>query len=269
MDLKIYLTEELKNKLDIISCYTESEVAGWLTGEVKEGKIILDDILIPKQDASSGDVELKPNGTVELRKEFKNRCSRILGHFHTHPRMGTFWSITDESNMDAIVAPRNFFIFIVGSERKYLIKIELNNPFRISFDKVPFTVVSKENNKLKEEMLELIKQRVEKPKITFTQTSQLKEKPGVTYSGLRNVRYSLRQRKIYVESVNSSESEYLCSLYQTLNSTFYFSGYTQSIEFDVSGLSKKKIKLIANEMQEELDCLRESNPNMRDLSDFD
>lgn len=132
---KIIITPLLMNKLDILSSEYNQEIGGYITGEVKEGVIYMDDILIPTQVVTGGSVDINPGDQVGLYKKFGKKCQKILGHMHTHPgSLGCFWSDRDLVTMKDIMTYKKFYIFIVGSNKKYLIKICTKLPFKAEFD---------------------------------------------------------------------------------------------------------------------------------------
>lgn len=134
-NIKLILTKRLKDKLDFLSYYTNTEVGGFLTfSEIKESEdeeitIVLNDILIPPQTASISEVDISDIGQVALRKEYGDKCLNIIGHYHSHNTMGCFFSGTDEEMMEKYSENKPFRIFIVGSEGKHLIRLVLRNNF--------------------------------------------------------------------------------------------------------------------------------------------
>ena len=76
--MKINITSELKSKLDILSSEYSYEIGGYLIGEIKNGEIYLDGILIPNQKISKGSVEISGMNQVELLKKYGiKKCKRI------------------------------------------------------------------------------------------------------------------------------------------------------------------------------------------------
>ncbi|WEU40565.1 MAG: hypothetical protein OdinLCB4_001140 [Candidatus Odinarchaeum yellowstonii] len=78
--------------------HMEKEAAGYLTGCIEEGKLIIKDVNIPVQESSRISVKLEPDTLIKTVDELeKYKPSEIIcGWFHTHPGMGAdFMSQTD------------------------------------------------------------------------------------------------------------------------------------------------------------------------------
>lgn len=162
VEIPILISEDLKYKLDYISDL-EFELAGWLVGKVTREYILLEDILIPKQKVSNGSVDIDSKAGAELVKEFKGKCKNIIGHMHGHNNMGAFWSCGDEDNINKIMEPREFFVFIVSSRKEHLIRLEIRKPFKISVDNLPYEIHSEKADKIKEILNKEIEKKAEKP----------------------------------------------------------------------------------------------------------
>ena len=163
--IPIVMTHELKIKLDYLSNRDE-EVSGWLTGDYNKDGIYLDDILIPEQEVTGSSVDIDASSGPRLLKQFKEKCQRIIFHFHSHTnKMSTFWSSIDEECISSLMAPRKFFGFIVGAKEEYLTRVELREPFNLSIDNLSFSVKnSKEieiiQTKLQKEVDKKVKEKV-------------------------------------------------------------------------------------------------------------
>lgn len=134
--ITVNITAELKTKLDILCSEYSYEIGGYLTGETRNGELFLTDILIPSQVVSSAHVEIRPQDQIDLLKRYKDKCKKIIGHFHSHHSMGAFWSGQDESNMENIMKYKKFFVFIVGSNKNYKVRVAIRDPVKHNFDDV-------------------------------------------------------------------------------------------------------------------------------------
>jgi len=172
--IPIITNKELKTKLDYLN-NLDHEIGGWITGKVTKECIILENILIPNQEVTNASVEIEPESGVKLLKEFKDKCKKILGHYHSHAGMGVFWSTTDEENMAKIMLPRDFFIFIVGSNEKYLVRLETKKPFRMSVDNLKIRVYNEEDKKIQEKLQKIIDKRITQTTISATSFAQLQD----------------------------------------------------------------------------------------------
>jgi len=155
-NFKVEISKELNDKIRWLVNNYEKEIGAWLVGEITNEKIIIEDFLIPYQDVSNVSVDTSGKALVQLRKEYKDRCKRIIGHFHSHNTMTADWSSTDETFMKEFVAPREKAVFIVSSkEDKHKIRLEFNKPIKISLDDLDYVVIEEDSevgNDLKKEI---------------------------------------------------------------------------------------------------------------------
>jgi proteasome lid subunit RPN8/RPN11 len=167
LDFKLTMTRRLLEKLDCLSTDYPNEVCGLLTySKMDKDEIILDDILIPPQKVTSATVDLDGDDLVAMRREYKDKCLKIVGHFHSHQSMGAFFSDTDEKMMKQYSENKNVCIFIVGSNGTHKIRVVMNEPFKISIENVPYQVEPDEN--IRKEMEEEIKNKVKISKVETT-----------------------------------------------------------------------------------------------------
>lgn len=171
--MKIFLTPEIDQKLACFTNEFDNEIGAWLGGEVKEDCIIIDDLLIPPQEVSGADVDIDPKGLIALREEYKKKCDRIIGHFHSHHKMGAFWSGTDENNMRQIMEAntRKLFVFLVTSSSGYRLRVELKVPFKVILDDLKYQILTKDSEKTKEWCQAEWDKKVKVKKYTFNESA--------------------------------------------------------------------------------------------------
>jgi len=175
IEIPIKISLILKTKMDYLSSLKD-EIAGWLIGEIKEDYIFLEDILIPKQEVTSASVEIDPSAGPALLKEFKDKCKLILGHWHSHAGMSCFWSSIDEDNITQIMQPRKFFVFIVSSEGKHLLRIESKIPFPMSIDCIKFEIYDKNIEKIHIQLDKEILKKVSKKEFKINEQNESNER---------------------------------------------------------------------------------------------
>ncbi|NHI93972.1 MAG: hypothetical protein EAX96_15900 [Candidatus Lokiarchaeota archaeon] len=78
----------------------KKEVLGYLFGEFKEKSVLIDDIVIPKQDATRISVKEAEND-IEIIKKIRELDSSYIkkvhvGWYHSHPGLDCFLSGVDE-----------------------------------------------------------------------------------------------------------------------------------------------------------------------------
>jgi hypothetical protein len=170
------MTRELYEKLETLTYAFDTELAGFLIGDVENGQLILKDVLIPEQEATSGDVEFKEDDLLKLRSTLTDdEWKRIVGHWHSHVKMGVFWSGTDETLINEFSKTRKKSVFIVTSvkDEKFqaLTRVVLNEPFRLDADKLPVHIIGTE---IEPEYVKIAKERVKKKTYAYTNGSYFK-----------------------------------------------------------------------------------------------
>ena len=246
----------------------EKEVAGWLTGEVKEDGIYLEDLLIPEQEVGYTSVDIETGAGVKLVKEFGKKCSKIIGHWHSHCNMGCSWSSTDDINMEQIIKPRKFFVFIVtNSKGEYLIRLETKKPFRITADNLHYIIYSENVNKIREGLREELKKKVTE---TTYQSNTIQTQPMVTsYPSATNrntnvdnsnLKSTYNNGMLFFEGLSEVEAQMLSDEYKAKKPSVVNSGMDKMIFFKVKNV--KKADKIINHAMELIEAFRE------DLGDF-
>lgn len=160
-DYEIFITPECMEKLDWITNKYKHEIQVWLGGEINNEQLIIDDLLLSKQTATTGDVEVKGKQLILMRKEYGDRCTRIIGQFHSHINMGCFWSPTDINMQEKFLknSSKDYAIFIVGSKGEYLTRLALKKPFPVIINDVQLIEISEESEDL-ENFKKEVKQKV-------------------------------------------------------------------------------------------------------------
>lgn len=153
-NFEILISKELEDKINWLVNNYDKEIGAWLIGEITNERIIIEDFLIPNQEVSGASVDTSRKALVELRKEYGDKCRRIIGHWHSHNTMGASWSTTDEDFMKEFIAPRERAVFIVSSQQdKHKVRLELTKPFKMSLDELEYKIPYEDStigNKLKE-----------------------------------------------------------------------------------------------------------------------
>ena len=278
VSIPLVLSQDLKTKIDYLSTTFKSEVGGWLTGEVKADYIYVDDILIPKQEVSGGSVDINPAAGVEVVKEFKERCKRIIGHWHSHcPNGNAYWSSIDEDNISQIIEPRNFFLFIVSAGGKDLVRLESKKPFRISIDNMSYSILRPNFEEIKKKLEEELKSKVTEktysyPSSNFVRTDKtslygygnnekvvdLPEQGEFEIEIADHVMADFRNKRLMIKGLDEITAIQIASMYPELNSESYGDSKNKIITFKVK---RKKARKMLSEIQDIIDAIREQNLN--------
>lgn len=198
-DVNIVMKETFKEKVDWFSSNYEQEIAGFIIGEISKEGIILEDLLIPEQEVGSASVKLIGKNLVKLRKEYGDKCKKIIGEWHSHNTMGCMWSYTDEEDfIKPFSEPREVTLFVVSSKGEHLIRMEIRKPFFMSLDKLSYVVESKENDKLTKKLEREIKKKVieEPEEVSIIDTTGRGTRKGYDYPLFTNFKERKRKAKM-------------------------------------------------------------------------
>ena len=229
-NITIMLTKKLKEKLDYLSTeYTKSEITGFLTySEIKQYtdgsiKIIVDDLLIPPQEAQVGEVDIDAQGQVALRNEFPEKFMKIIGKWHSHHTMGCYFSSTDEAMMKSYMDNKTFRVFIVSSEGKHLTRLVVRNTIYdnivIEFNVENIKLEIETDNSIKTEMDEEIKKKVkikEFKTITYSYTNTNTRKT-VRKEVAQKIKYYQHKNTVAIEKIFLSYANLICKEFAILN----------------------------------------------------
>jgi proteasome lid subunit RPN8/RPN11 len=163
--IKVNMTPSLMIKLDVLSSQYDSEIGGYLLGETKDGELVLNDLLLPDQSVTSTSVVISGKDQVNLLKRYgAEKMKKIVGHWHSHAKMGCFWSGTDRENMQNIMSYKDYFVFMVSSNKNHLCRLCIKKPITLEFENIPI--------ELKSLTIDMLKNRV---KSIFAESDNRKE----------------------------------------------------------------------------------------------
>lgn len=92
----------------------KTEVGGLLIGYVKRGIIIIEDAIMLKQVVSMSGFAITNEAMMDFTKNADVKLlSKVLGWWHSHNTMSTFWSETDDVCFRNITELNNFCLGIV------------------------------------------------------------------------------------------------------------------------------------------------------------
>lgn len=161
-DLTIKLNKNVDDKIRYLTHKYPDEISAFLTGEIKDGVIIVDGLLFPHQDVSTGSVEVEPKNLIKLRKEYGDECMRIIGHWHSHHNMGAFWSATDDEFIKSYSRTKDTSIFFVSSTSSKIKMMVVNNkPFKVTLDNLKYDI-EWDSGKFEADLKKMIDEKVTK-----------------------------------------------------------------------------------------------------------
>ena len=169
--VKVIMKEPFHDKISWFVQNYEQEIGAFIEGKITKEEIILEDILIPEQEADKGGIEIEGRNLVKLRKEYKDRCKKIIGEWHSHNDMGAFWSGTDEEFIKIFSERKSISVYVVSSKNAgHLVRVEVRKPFFVSIDNVGYELdqtESKIGKVLQKEIKKKIKAPVRKADVSF------------------------------------------------------------------------------------------------------
>jgi len=135
----VNIPDALIRKLEVIVSEFKSELGGFIIGKVNEDSIDINDIIFPNQTVGSTSVDIDAKDVLKLRND--SRWKDLLGFWHSHLTMGTFFSSGnngDESHIRFLSQDKHLSVFIVSSHKDYVfdhkVRVEVSKPIKITFD---------------------------------------------------------------------------------------------------------------------------------------
>ena len=117
MEIEIQLKKQVHKEMTTImqnikELNDNDEIGAWLLGEWTKNKnkitLTLDQLVIPKQEVSSAEVDISPESMIDTIKEIgATGSNRIKAHWHIHPfDSGTpTWSTIDDDKITDFMEP--------------------------------------------------------------------------------------------------------------------------------------------------------------------
>ena len=173
VNFSVNIKEPLLRKIEVIVSEFKSEIGGFIIGKVKGESIEITDIIFPKQIVSGSSVDIDPKDVLPLRND--PRWKDLLGFWHSHVNIGTFWSQGqdgDESHIRFLSQDKDISLFMVSSYNNHFehkVRLKISKPLKMSFDDIPLNIIK--DNVDNSKILNEIKQYIKKPK--FIKSNEL------------------------------------------------------------------------------------------------
>lgn len=169
--IEVHITNDLYQRLMALTNECDSEVGGILLGEINEGKVHLDEVIIPKQTVSSAHVEMNmeeiANAISPMITKKPEIAKRIKGWWHTHYDFGTFWSVTDEKTINKLTEFMGLCISVNTNQKGSMkVRIDMLKPFGLTFDDLNYKIVFDDTDKYKKWAEKEVKTKIEMRKFT-------------------------------------------------------------------------------------------------------
>jgi len=202
MSLNAYL------KMKYLTFVTDLEVQAFLLGDNKN-RIYIEDLYVLKQEVSGAhtevDAEQIADWITNLVKEGKEDVvQKIIGTFHSHNTMETFWSATDNENIETLGKSIPVVVSVVSSKKdgelKLLCRVDFFKPMRVTVDDIDFKI-------------EGINNMIENKKITKLQDNYLILDNGIK---LQIQKVILEDSEIKKQMENEINTKCFKPVYQTI-----------------------------------------------------
>ena len=138
----IKLTGKAFMKISHYTQLADEEIAGLLiVGQDEEG-IVVEDVILFEQTASSASVDLSREDIDKFLRSLiiSNKSDiipKIKGWWHSHGTGSTFWSDTDDNTIERLMRRMDFVISLVSNKSTDLrARIDTKKPFPMSIDEV-------------------------------------------------------------------------------------------------------------------------------------
>lgn len=166
-------------KQDRLVALVPAEVGWFGTVEEKEGFLIVTDILVPKQQVSTGSVDYDQDGMHEFLEQYAEVMHLIKYFGHSHHTMGAYWSGVDTGEFiePMLGSASDYFICHVQNVRgESKTRIDQNRPFQASLDCDLVSLVSTEvDSWAKDQIEKLVEVKSYSKTSTTTSSSKSKE----------------------------------------------------------------------------------------------
>lgn len=160
---RIFILLKAKSKLDAYINQCPTEISG-LGKVVKIGDdFVIEDIFLLKQVCSPTHTQLDKNDLAEYMLSAASRgesLRNIRVWWHSHAYLDSFWSTEDDSTATSFRG--EWMISIVGNKKgKFLVRLDLFKPFRVTFDELPLVVKLPDSKNLSDDIEREIAQKVD------------------------------------------------------------------------------------------------------------
>ena len=162
----LYIDPVVMRRIMYYAQAADGEVSG-LGTVIKDdkGRYVVNQVFLLEQESTPGDTELNPEAISKLMTDMmrKNEDPGALKFWwHSHASMGCFWSGTDDECAETL-SHEFAFSLVVNKAGDKKCRLDLYDPFRITFDGVKVQELTSEDNALKELCAKEVKEKVKAP----------------------------------------------------------------------------------------------------------
>jgi len=202
------------------------EVSGLGIVSQEEDRMVVRDVYILEQECSAADTELDPEAISKLMADLIRNDkdpAKLKFWWHSHVNMGVFWSGTDDSCAETL-SREYAFSTVVNKKGESKTRLDLYNPFRITVDNIKLIELSAEDEGLKEQCANDVKEKVRRA----TYSSNINKHQRYNAYGYNNSYYDDDYYNHWNKEKVMLKDEVVADIERLADKTFG-GGYTQEI----------------------------------------
>lgn len=256
---KVVMKKEVEERIRWLTKNYDKEISAWLGGELTEEGILIDDLMFPEQEVGGASVDTDQKQLIKLRKEYGNRCLRIIGHWHSHNSMSAHWSTDDDKFIKEHMHERDFRVFLVSSIRDGIrVRVEIRKPIGISIDEVELEIEN-DNKELEEEMKEIIKKKVKEVKIGEVKCSNwwdYKKKEEEEEKEEEKVKIIKKLQNVEVDDLDVGIYNKIEDMFPFDKKVTFYANNTVKVIYKIG--NKKEARKFRDEIKEAISIIKET-----------
>lgn len=166
----IYISYETKRKLDYYIMLTSTEISGFGHVVPYRNGLLITDVFILKQECTGTESDMSQEAMADMLLTMildGIDPSSIKLWFHSHAKMKTFWSQTDDDTI-RILSKDSWLLSIVGSHiDNYLARVDINCPIPFTLDNLDIEVITPYDANIRQAIQDEIASKVTVKKYEF------------------------------------------------------------------------------------------------------
>jgi len=164
IDFEVTIEQDVLDQIEVITSEYENELGALLLGEITKEGVHVDGLIYPKQSVSKSAVDIEAKDYLKARKENEKDWKRVIGFWHSHNTMSSFWSSGDEDgHIKLMGSAKDLSVFIVSSYSTsnktfdHRVRVQINAPFKITLDELPLFKEVEDRSEVKKRVEKIIK----------------------------------------------------------------------------------------------------------------
>lgn len=166
----IYISYETKRKMDYYIMLTNTEISGFGHVVPYINGLLITDVFIVKQECNGTESDMSQEAMADMLLEMvlnEIDTSTIKLWFHSHAKMKTFWSQTDDNTI-RILSKDSWLLSIVGSHiDNYLARVDIDSPIPLTLDNLDIEVITPFDANIRQAIQDEIASKVTVKKYEF------------------------------------------------------------------------------------------------------